>query len=167
MRTLEEFRDYVKGVVEEIGAEFTEPDDDWMQVACFDTPGGVVVAGLDNELFANGQSKDKMAFMLKKMMPLMGATNYAVLFNAHAKMDMSKEEFEQVRREQKRVEEMEGAHELLLLIYGNAQMEMAISADITRDGEHPPTLEEWKSVDGMGGRFSNLNEELRSTPSTI
>lgn len=170
MPELEEFRDQVKAIIEQIGRDFTQPDDDWMQVMCLDTDEGVVVVGLPNEFFANGVSKDKLAIVLKQAMKMVKANNYAVLFNAHMKGFNTKEEmdeFHRVRDEQVRIEHLPGARELLLLVYGNAQMEHALSAEITRDGKNPPALGEWTLVGTMSGRFAGLNEELRDTPKSI
>ena len=167
MSELEEFRDQVVQQIEDIGADFTEADDDWMQVAILDTPEGRIIMGLHPQLFINDQSKDMLAFMIKQAIKVHEAKHYAVLFNAHMKAFKSMEEVQEAQKRSKRIQEYEGAQELLLLVYGNATFEHVISANIVRDGENPPTLTEWKPCDKSEGRFTGFNEEMRGTPVAI
>lgn len=158
--TLDGIRTYVQDVVENIGSDFTDPDDDWMQVACIEGEKGMIVLVLPNSLFENGYQKDALAYTLRQAMRHFGAYRYAVLFNAHMKAFASEEEMQKVRDEERRISELDGAREMLLLVVGDAEQENAFSAEIKRDGVNPPTLEEWKGVDGMTGRFSGLNEAM-------
>jgi hypothetical protein len=159
--TIGDIRDYVKDVVEDIGRDFTKPDDDWMQVACLETEDQVLVIPLQNGFFRNGTTKDVLALVLAEAMRYFKARRYAVLLNVHGKLLASEEEIAYVRHEEMRIEQMPDAREMLLLVYGDAEEEHCISAMIERDGVNPPTLGEWREAEGFGGRFAGLNQAMR------
>jgi len=162
VETLAELREHMQTIITEIGDSFTEPDDDWLHVACFDGEDGLVIAGLANDLFANGFRKDVLAHVLKQAMVQFKARRYAVLFNAHMKRMASDEELERIRDEETRVEHLDGAQECLMLVVGDAEQEEGWIAHIERDGVNPPTLGTWELTDGFGGRFARLNEQMRA-----
>jgi hypothetical protein len=160
--TLAELRDYMQECIASIGEEFTEPDDDWMSIACLEGDQGQVIIGLSGDLFANGFRKDLLAQMLKQAMVEYGAYRYAVLFNTHTKTFASEDEVDQVRQENVRISQLEGAREMLVLVVGDAEQEDCWMTYIERDGQHPPTLAEWKEAPSWSGRFSGLNEQMQA-----
>lgn len=159
METLAELREHVQGVIAGIGEGFTEPDDDWMPIACLDGEDGLILIGLAGDLFADGLRKDALALFLKQAMVQFKARRYALLLNTHMRA-VDPDEYEQIASEHKRVQEFEGAEEILVLVVGDAEQEDCVMAKIERDGISPPTLMEWKEPQGWGGRFSGLNEQM-------
>ncbi len=161
LSTLDELREFVQERVEEIGKEFTEPDDDWISVAFLRGPEGTVVMGLAGEMFENDETKDALAYFLKEAMDRFSAVRYAVVFNTYAARNVSDEDMARVRAGEVRVRELESAQEMLLLVVGDAEQEDSYSSEIHRDGVGPPTLGEWTKSKGTEGRFAKLNERMR------
>lgn len=161
--TREQLKDYMMGIIAEIGRGFTDPEDDWAMVAALeDSDGQLHLAPLDNEMFANDHSKDILAAMLKDYIKKTRIVNYAILFNVHGVAFKTKEEMEEAMklRGSRRLSTLPGAVEMLMLIVGNEMVETSYQAKISRDGKSPPTLGEWKEITGSEGRFSHFNEGM-------
>lgn len=164
--TLDDLRRSVVASVRKIGAGFRHPADDWTSVLFVQSPEGIEVVGLDNELFARGVTKDALAVVLRGYVAERGAYRYALLLNAHIAVEPSEEQLEAVRREELRIEQIEGARELLFLCVGDAEEEQVWRAEIFRDRRYVRKLGPWEHLDeasgwSFEGRFAGLNETLR------
>jgi hypothetical protein len=164
--TLDDLKNYMMGVITDIGENFTAPDDDWLMVGAFeDSAGRLNIAPLPNEAFATEDSKDRLAGMIKAFIGKAGIVNYVILFNVHGVAYKTKEEMKQALEDRakdgKRLSTLPGAFEMLMMVVGNAGYETTYQAEITRDGENPPTLGEWKEIPETKGRFAKFNEFMK------
>lgn len=162
--TRDQLKDYMVGVIADIGKGFTDPDDDWMMVAVMeDADGELHLAPLDPAAFATEASKDMLAQVIKGYIAQKRIVNYVILFNVHGVAFKTQFEMDQAMKERgdRRLSSVPGAVEMLMLVVGNSAHETSFQADIIRDGENPPTLGEWKEVNGQQGRFTGFNEQMK------
>lgn len=166
--TLTDLRKFMQAKIRKIGQGFREPDDDWAMVLVVQTPAGIEPVALAPDMFRDGRTKDLLAEYLRRLVVAKGAYRYAVLYNAHgiALPDEAeaRETVERIRNEEVRVEQLEGAQEVLWLTVGDAETEEFWSAPILRDARYVRKLGKWENVsaefDGIAGRFVGLNAYL-------
>ena len=165
--TLDHLRQYVIAAARRIGRGFTSPSDDWMQVAFVQSPEGLDVIGLANDMFASGLSKDVLGEFLRRYVVEKGAYRYVVLLNMHVAKQPTSEQLEAVRAETLRVEQIEGASEMLALLAGDAEEEQFWWAPIERrPGTAIRAMGRWERLDEQAGdsfegRFAGLNAYMR------
>ena len=163
--TRDQLKEYMMSVIADIGRGFTDPDDDWLMIAALeDSNGQLHLAPLDPEAFATEASKDMLVAMLKSYIARKGIVNYVILLNVHGVAFKTPFEMEQAmeQRGNRRLSTMPGAYEMLMLVVGNAAHETAFQANITRDGENPPVLDEWNELcAGQQGRFTGFNKGIK------
>jgi len=167
--TLAQLRQSVQASVRKVQKTFTNPRDDWESISLVQTPRGVEIFPIPNEWFRDAASKDLLGEALRRGMVLHGVFRYAFLMNAHA-IAVEPEQLDEVMgpvaREEKRIEQMEGAYEQLTLTVGDPETEEIWVARIERDQRMIRTLGPWEDMlayEGatFTGRFVGLNEYLR------
>lgn len=165
--TLDELKNYMFKTIADIGADFKEPDDDWLMVGAFESRDGNIHLGLmPNEAFASDQTKDALAEMIKQYIGNEGIVNYAILFNVHGVENRNMADLAEVQRRMatgQRIQEMPGSYEMLMLVTGNEATEIAYTNRIERDGESPPHLTEWVTLNNpeLTGRFAGFNQAIK------
>lgn len=170
--TLADLRKLTMARVRKIGQTFRRPDDDWPMFMLVQSPHGVEAARLPNYAMATGHTKNALADALRAAMVSHGVFRYALLINAHGIRfdDDDREQADKimarVRAEQVRIEQLEGAWELLGLAVGDAESEEYWTAEIRRTPRMIRTLGPWERQDDKGdatvaGRFAHLGEVLR------
>jgi hypothetical protein len=165
--TLEHLRRYVVAGLRRIERGFDSPEDDWTMVCFVQTPAGVEVLALANDLFRDGMSKDALAAFLRGCVITRRAYRYALLLNVHMARSPSEEELEAVHEERMRIEELERATEHLFMLLGDAEQEQAWMAPIERrPGMLLRRCGRWERLDTregwtFEGRFAGLNEAMR------
>lgn len=164
--TLDDLRQMVFARVRKVERAFTSPVDDWPMAMFVQNADGVESMPLRNEWFASGRTKDLLGEVLKQAMVVSGVFRYALLINTHASEDVSDEQVERIRRDELRVEQVEGAWEQLVLVVGDAETEEAWKAMIGRSARMLRTLGRWERMDAgdevaISGRFAGLNAYLR------
>lgn len=169
--TLDSLRALMFGSVRKIGRSFTRPDDDWAMVMMVQTPQGAEVVPLANELFANGASKEVLGELLRRYVAVRGAYRYALLLNSHVAVEPTQEQLDAIHRGELRIEQIEGASELLTLLVGDAEEEQVWTAEIVRDSRLVRKHLPWERLDtkeghSLSGRFVGMNEYLRRARST-
>jgi hypothetical protein len=137
----------LEGSARLVGHGFTDPEDDWPQLAVFDAPQGVSMMPID-ELMSDKDMLDRA--ILPKIVRELGATRVVLVLNTwHVKAD-----------EDGTVDIPPSEHpdrrECLMLFEMTASgITQAHRAEIQRDDEGHRTLGAWENLDapGTSGRF--------------
>lgn len=160
--------EWVKGWIEYTRAQFETPEDDWPPFVLFtESEKGINAMLVPGEMMEFGVTKDLVASIIKSAMQEFKVLRFVLMMNVHGmfldKDDPHAEEvMQQVREEGVRIQNMPGAREALMLVYGDAEEEHSMIAQIHRHESAAPTLGEWEGeAKSMSGRFAGLNEALR------
>lgn len=159
--TLDGMAAFVQEAVKQIGAEFRDPDDDWINVLAIRSKRGVEIMPLQGQLFEHASGKDLLGELMRRMVADRGAYRYALLINAFAAR-IPKEEFEQWLEGDERVSERPDRVEMLVLLVGDAEQERMYSSEIAIDGDGVRHAGPWReSPEAWESRFAHLNAYLR------
>jgi len=167
---LSTFRDLVRDFLAWSNRQMTEPDADWPVCMLWmeNAEHQVDVMEVPGQLFATGVMKDAVARVIKMVMKSSDAVRYVLVMNVHGLfLDRTDEENEEVMQrvqdEEVRIQQLPGAKEALMMIWGDAEEEHQGIALISRHDDRPPELGEWddEKAERVEGRFSGLNRALR------
>lgn len=142
----------------------TEPEHDWPMMAHFVFEGHLVTVRLPEYFFGSGSRKDRLIASLALICRTEHVTKLALqlsTFTVEGVGDI--EAFEQRRAEVNSLEEMEDAHEAVVLVALDAERAEMSVANIERHEDAPPDLTEWRAfTDGeavISGRMIDLLRE--------
>lgn len=165
--SLDVFAEGIKRIVEGIGDDFTETDDDWMATLIIETDDGQRLAiGLSGDLFDGEFRKDILVMTMKHTLAGMKAMRYALVLSAWGILGReggTEEEIRATHQEWRgRFQDHPERIEMVVLQIVDREQEFGMTAEIQRHEDKPPTLGEWKKSTGMSGRFPSLREALHT-----
>lgn len=164
--SLDVFGESVRCCVEDIGRDFTEPDDDWIATLIVETEKWErYVFGLAGDLFNSEGKKDVLVASLQQAMLAMDAVRYAFVLSAWAIRGQKNGTEEEALAIYEEWRGHFGDHperiEQLILHIVDCEQEFGWMAEIERYPDKPPTLGKWIKADEMSGRFPSLRDVLR------
>lgn len=173
------FGERVRRMIVEVGQEFKNPDDDWVSVLFFEDEDGYPgVVPLPGEAFANDDTKDVLVVALTRLLEMAKAKRYALLLNAwmlRSSMPPPTEGTEEEKHELAKTQmlsehaewtghydEHPDSVEVLWVMLVDREHSELWMAEIKRNDETPPTLDEWRLMPGGAeGRFVALASALQ------
>ena len=131
------------------GAEFTDPDDDWVPI-------WLILTKLHGTLVSGNAHKHDMAEYVGRLARKFGAVALGHLHSSWmiVQEDMDRERFDEIHRYMRNggsLEDVAEAREIVLVALYSAAATRQYHAAISRDGVHPPTLGGFDLVAETGG----------------
>ena len=165
---LDDLRLGVQTILAEFQKSFEHPEDDWPNAMFFwhNPEDGVNVMEIPNFMFANHESKNIVANILKTILVTEDVVRFVLCMNVHGvRTQPDDETMERVNREEIRIQQLPGAYEMLTLTVVDAEEEQMWMAEIERPDGLPPRLKEWERLPKdvrLSGRFAGWSEILRA-----
>lgn len=159
--TLDGMAVFVQEAVQRIGEEFRDPDDDWISVLAIRSTKGIELMPLPGQLFEHASGKDLLGELMRRMVADRGAYRYALLLNAHG-APIAPDKLDEFRDSERRVADLPGSVELLVLLVGDAEQERLYTSEIALGSGGVRQAGPWRtSNEAWESRFAHLNAYLR------
>jgi len=155
MTTVSELATFLRRSSERVGAQFTDPNDDWVPVGhILDSEDRLGVIGIDTEFFANDARKDDLVQEIIGLIQGLHAKAFGLITSAwSSKVPANFHPEREYDEEFVRPKDDPNRREMLTIQVTSADEEEFWWAEIKRDGENPPTLGEWEKTQESTGRF--------------
>lgn len=141
----EDWTQHIIGVVETLGASFTQPGDDWLPVLLGQDQEGQISALDASAAFDNSQTKEEFATTILPQLIIQGTWHRVALVASAWITELSDDE--RVRYEQGNGYVRPSQHprrkEIIIVYACSDGTESTSIAEIRRDKKRPPQLSEW------------------------